>query len=803
MGYKTLIPPKDLNINFAPSEKQFELWKALQPECHCCGGEIKNVYIGTDENGNKKYVPECSSCGNRNIPQMILGGGAAGGGKAQPLTAKILTPNGWITMGDVKIGTIVSTPNGKTAKVLAIHEQGPKRINKVTTSDGCVTECCDDHLWGVYLKTNNRTFIQGRFVYKIIDTRTVKRLLNQGKLAFIQAIEKQEFGEPFVDSITPYSWGCYMRNIMPDSWNFKQAYKKSIPQKLVTACLKDREDFLQGLLKDIRYTKSGKYEFMSRSEEFAKQLADILRSIGAIVSITSAKKNSTVLKYYVRFTFDPRKQFLATPPVSPNHRRYIKSITELDTPVECRCITLDSDEQLYITDDFLVTHNSYVGSAWLVSSCMRFDNIRAVVARKTIKSLKESTFITIKKVMKEWGLKEDENFCINNIEGTITFWNESVIMMKEMADLPADLDFSRFGSMEATIVFVDEASEISERAADVMFSRIRWKTSETFKTPKMFLSCNPAACWLRDRFVQDEEGNPVECREGETFIRFSIFDNPDEQFRQIYEASLNKIKDNATRERLLYGNWDFVEANAMTLYKSFSGDKHLITNLKESVYDPMKPLILGFDFNVFPHMTCEAVQIDWNNKNVYFLEEFLGKPIDKRNNTPRFAQFVKDKLLEQKHIGGVIITGDPAGLARSTQTEDGVNNFTIIQSNLDQTILRPKQNVLSKQPPQKNRVDWINELFEGLDGWNIYIDLRCRKLTEDLVYQLRNEDGTKNKQKVTDPTTKVRYEKYGHCSDVADYILCTFLSKSWLKYQRGGQTGTVLATSVIKPQFIY
>ena len=68
------------------------------------------------------------------------------------------------------------------------------------------------------------------------------------------------------------------------------------------------------------------------------------------------------------------------------------------------------------------------------------------------------------------------------------------------------------------------------------------KTSETFKTPKMFLSCNPAACWLRERFVQDEEGNPVKCRDGEVFIRFSIFDNPDESFRQIYEASLNKIK---------------------------------------------------------------------------------------------------------------------------------------------------------------------------------------------------------------------------------------------------------------------
>lgn len=933
MGYKTLIAPKELHINFAPSAKQFELWKALQPECHICGGEIVNAYIGTDEHGNKKYVPECSSCGNRNIPQMILGGGAAGGGKAQPLTAKILTPDGWITMGDVKVGTVVSTPDGKTAKVTAIHEQGLKSINKITTSDGCSTECCDDHLWGAYFKTRGGSFVQGRFVYKVVDTRTLKKYLEHGKFAYIQAVEKQEFGKKFDNPITPYSWGAYMRDVIPDPHNYRRAYKKSLPSDLVTASLEDREEFLRGLLKDIKSSKSGKYEFVSRSEEFALQLTSILRSVGAIVRLVPIKGNNKISKYCVRFTFDPRKNVLPIPPVQPDHRRYIRSIQEIEGKVECRCITLDSEDQLYITDDFLVTHNSYVGSAWLVSSCMRFENICAVVARKTIKSLKESTFITIKKVMKEWGLKEDENYCINNIDGIITFWNESVIRMKEMADLPADLDFTRFGSLEATIVFVDEASEISERAADVMFSRIRLRTSETFKTPKMFLSCNPAACWLRDRFVQDEEGNPVKCRDGEVFIRFSIFDNPDEGFRQIYESSLNKIKDNATRERLLHGNWDFVEANAMTLYKSFSGDKHLVTNLKESVYDPMKPLILGFDFNVFPHMTCEVVQIDWENKNVYFLEELLGKPDKKLNNTPKFAQYIKEHLLNQKHIGGVIITGDPAGLARSTQTEDGVNNFTIIQANLDQTILRPKQNILAKQPPQKNRIDWINELFDGLDGWNIYIDLRCRKLTEDLVYQLRNEDGTKNKQKVTDPNTKVRYEKFGHCfaagtliqtnkglipiehikvgdcvltregfrkvtfsgitgknvlvkdytigdikitctpdhlffvqeagfieidrikrnktfvrwnnseyksfktnviksnervmdfvyditvedqheffangilvhncSDTMDYILCTTLTKSWSKYQRGGHTGPSVSTSTIQPQFTY
>lgn len=112
---------------------------------------------------------------------------------------------------------------------------------------------------------------------------------------------------------------------------------------------------------------------------------------------------------------------------------------------------------------------SYIGSVWLVSSCIRFDNIRAVVGRKTLKSLKESTWNTIKAILKDWGLKEDVNFKINNLEGTLTFWNDSVIIMKEMADIPSDPNFERFGSSEYTIALVDEVSEISEKAVEVLF----------------------------------------------------------------------------------------------------------------------------------------------------------------------------------------------------------------------------------------------------------------------------------------------------------------------------------------------
>ena len=75
MAYKQKLKvPVGLKVNFKPSEKQFVLWKALQPECHICGGEIVQSLKGTDHLGNEIYAPTCSHCKNENIPQMILAG---------------------------------------------------------------------------------------------------------------------------------------------------------------------------------------------------------------------------------------------------------------------------------------------------------------------------------------------------------------------------------------------------------------------------------------------------------------------------------------------------------------------------------------------------------------------------------------------------------------------------------------------------------------------------------------------------------------------------------------------------------
>ena len=60
---------------------------------------------------------------------------------AQPLSAKILTPKGWVLMGDIKAGDMVVSANGKPTKVMSIHPQGFKDVYKVTFSDGSSTQC--------------------------------------------------------------------------------------------------------------------------------------------------------------------------------------------------------------------------------------------------------------------------------------------------------------------------------------------------------------------------------------------------------------------------------------------------------------------------------------------------------------------------------------------------------------------------------------------------------------------------------------------------------------------------------------
>ena len=83
----------------------------------------------------------------------------------------------------------------------------------------------------------------------------------------------------------------------------------------------------------------------------------------------------------------------------------------------------------------------------------------------------------------------------------------------------------------------------------------------------------------------------------------------------------------------------------------------------------------------------------------------------------------------------------------------------IIVDNMKNNVLRPRIKLLQKQPPQSTRLEFVNAILNGFDGWKFMADLRCRKFTEDMIYQQKNSDGTKSKKKVLNPKTGGKEER--------------------------------------------
>jgi phosphate starvation-inducible PhoH-like protein len=89
-------------------------------------------------------------------------------GRAQPLDSRVLTPEGFRRFGDLRVGDLVVGSNGMPTPVLGVYPQGRKPVYRVTAQDGASTVCCGEHLWTVRTPEDRR---RGR--WRTVETRTM------------------------------------------------------------------------------------------------------------------------------------------------------------------------------------------------------------------------------------------------------------------------------------------------------------------------------------------------------------------------------------------------------------------------------------------------------------------------------------------------------------------------------------------------------------------------------------------------------------------------------------------------------
>ena len=167
---------------------------------------------------------------------------------------------------------------------------------------------------------------------------------------------------------------------------------------------------------------------------------------------------------------------------------------------------------------------SFGGVYWILKQCLRYDNTRWVLGRWKRKYLIETTLNSFWDVCKLQGVLPDTHFKYNSQAGTITFYNGSQIILKDLFTYPSDPNFDSLGSLEITGAFIDEANQVDQKAKDILKSRIRYKLDENGLIPKILYSCNPAKNWVYNDFYKPSKNGTLPPNKA--FIQALATDNP-------------------------------------------------------------------------------------------------------------------------------------------------------------------------------------------------------------------------------------------------------------------------------------
>ncbi len=181
------------------------------------------------------------------------------------------------------------------------------------------------------------------------------------------------------------------------------------------------------------------------------------------------------------------------------------------------------------------------------------------MGRAVLKTLKQTTLLTFIDVAKSWGLKQTKQglppytFNYNEQQGEITFWNGSAIHLKDLAYYPSDPEYDSLGSTEYSGAVIDEANQVRAKAKEIITVRIRYRLDEFGLAPKLLMTCNPAKNWVYSEFYKPNRDGKLD--EWKAFIQALPTDNP--YLAPATLESMRRIKDKATKERLLFGNWEY------------------------------------------------------------------------------------------------------------------------------------------------------------------------------------------------------------------------------------------------------
>jgi ATP-dependent Zn protease len=340
-------------------------------------------------------------------------------GYAQPLTVQLLTPHGWIRMGDVEVGDSLVGADGVPTRVVAVHPRGEMDVYRVKFNDGTSTECTADHLWTVEAadpRARPRTLTLGEIVERGLRWSPGGSRFYLPKLAPVQTETTEELpidpyllglllGDGGFTSTTPDFCTADEENLVavgalspagvspvrhgPMNWWLSSGGRggvqrgrvntltmslaelglwgvrgrgKFVPEPYKWASSQERLSILQGLMDTDGcrdYRRGTGAEFYSHSRRLAEDVAFLARSLGGSARIR-VKRDGWRVAVDLPDGMVPFRLERKAAQYRASRRPFRKCITSVEHVGRevVQCVTVAASDGLYVTDGFTVTHNS-------------------------------------------------------------------------------------------------------------------------------------------------------------------------------------------------------------------------------------------------------------------------------------------------------------------------------------------------------------------------------------------------------------------------------------------------------------
>ena len=320
-------------------------------------------------------------------------------GRAQPVDRNVLTPDGWRMIGELRVGDLVVGSDGRPTPVLGVFPQGRRDVFRVQAQDGASTLCCAEHLWTVRTPGDRR--------------RGTRRTLRTDEMiGCLRSAHQHRFELPLISApvefpshevpLDPYALGlllgdgCLTTRTTPTLTTADpeladggrggvivsnpatvalrlagtRSSTKFVPSTYLSNAPEVRLAVLQGLLDSdggavVQRGRTCRIQYTTCSPRLRDDVLFLVRSLGGV----ACSRLRDVHHRFDAYTMDirlpegiepfrlTRKRTAYCEHGAGRPMRFITSI-EPAGGAETVCIQVAAQDSLYVTDDFLVTHNT-------------------------------------------------------------------------------------------------------------------------------------------------------------------------------------------------------------------------------------------------------------------------------------------------------------------------------------------------------------------------------------------------------------------------------------------------------------